>query len=48
MVKKPSAGLVRVSSFLKHVQPADAANCQFPNPVRLSGGKEVFKAIEWC
>ena len=46
-VKKPSPHLIAASSFLKHIQPADAAKCQFPNPVRLPDGKEVFKPVEW-
>jgi NYN domain len=46
-VKKPSSHLVNVASFLRHVKASHAAKCQFPDPVRLSSGKEVHKSDRW-
>jgi hypothetical protein len=46
-VPNPQIGLVRAATFKKHVAAADAAACQFPDPVTLANGRQIKKPLSW-
>ena len=47
-VNNPQRDLKAAATFLRHVTPADCAASQFPNPVILANGVEVFKDPTWA
>jgi len=44
---QPNPHLRKVASFVRHIQPADFAAAQFPDPVLKSGGTPISKPIGW-
>jgi hypothetical protein len=46
-VNNPQVELRGAATFLRHVRPADGVACQFPNPVVLTDGTQVYKHPSW-
>jgi hypothetical protein len=46
-VSSPQIRLVQAATFLRHVKPAEAAACQFPDPVILAAGRQISKPSSW-
>lgn len=46
-VNNPQPALRAAATFLRHVQQADIAASQFPNPIVLAGGVAIHKPATW-
>jgi len=45
--KRPSSALAAVSSFVRHINNADLAASQFPNPIHAGHGVVITKPVQW-
>lgn len=47
-VANPTPNLAHVSSFMRRISASDLAAAQFPNPIVLADGSEIFKPASWA
>jgi hypothetical protein len=45
--RRPNPYLAAAASFVRHIRPADLAASQFPNPINLPSGQQLFKPAGW-
>jgi hypothetical protein len=41
-------GMQAVAAFVRHVTPTDLKASQFPDPIKLPGGRTIYRPSEWA